>query len=186
MVMPALENEWTAEMVRAIPDDLNQYQVVDGELFVTPAPAWRHGDILTELHLLFAAYLKKHPVGHVKLAPQDVELDSRTLVQPDMFVVPLVEGRKPRTWKEAGQILLAIEVLSPSTARLDRSVKRQRYQRQRVPEYWIIDMDARLVERWRPDDDRPEIISALIRWSAGGRSEELVIDLPVLFAGSLD
>ena len=155
MVMPALEMEWTAEMVRAIPDDLNQYQVVDGELFVTPAPAWRHGDILLQLLIIFADYLRRHPVAHLKIAPQDVELDYRTLVQPDLFVVPLIEGRKPRTWKEAGQILLAIEVLSPSTARLDRSVKRQRYQRQRIPEYWIVDMDARLVERWKPDDDRP-------------------------------
>ena len=135
MVMPALEKEWTAAMVRAIPDDLNQYQVVDWELFVTPAPAWRHRDILGELYLIFAEYLKRHAVAHIKLAPQDVELDYRTLIQPDLFVVPLIEGRKPRTWKAAGQLLLAIEVLSPSTARLDRSVKRQRYQLQRVPEY---------------------------------------------------
>ena len=69
---------------------------------------------------------------------------------------------------------------------LDRSVKRQRYQRQRVPEYWIVDMDARLVERWRHDDERPEIISGLIKWNAGGVSEELEIDLPALFAAPLD
>ncbi len=186
MVMPALEKEWTAEMVRAIPDDLNQYQVVDGELFVTPAPAWRHQDIVGDLHVLFSEYLRKHPVAHVKLSPQDVVLDYRTLVQPDLFVVPLIDGRRPRTWEEAGVILLAIEVLSPSTARLDRTVKRQRYQREGVPEYWIVDMDARLVERWKPGDERPEIITGTIDWvgpSAGGKLE---IDLPTLFAAALD
>lgn len=186
MVMPALTRDWTAEMVRAIPDDLNQYQVVDGELFVTPAPTWRHGDILTELYLLFADYLKQHPVAHVKLSPQDVELDHRTLVQPDLFVVPLIDGRKPRTWKEAGQLLLAIEVLSPSTARLDRSVKRERYQRQRVPEYWIVDIDARLVERWRPDDERPEILTGTIEWAGPFTDEKLEIALPTLFVAALD
>lgn len=185
MAMPALETEWTAEMVRAIPDDLNQYQVVDGELFVTPGPAWRHGDILGELYLTFAEYLKLHPVGHVKLAPQDVELDSRTLVQPDLFVVPLINGRKPRTWDEAGRMLLAVEVLSPSTARLDRSVKRQRYQRERVPEYWIVDLDARLVERWTPDDERPEIVTDNISWAGSPDAEQLEIDLIALFTAAL-
>jgi Uma2 family endonuclease len=184
--MPALEKEWTAEMVRAIPDDLNQYQVVDGELFVTLGPAWRHGDVLLELHLLFAEYLKKHPFAHIKLAPQDVELDIRTLVQPDLFVVPLLDGRKPRTWDEAGRMLLAVEVLSPSTARLDRSVKRQRYQRERVPEYWIVDMDARLIERWKPDDERPEIMSSHIDWEVAPGVEKLEIDLPAFFARALD
>lgn len=185
MAMPAFEKEWTAEMVRAIPDDLNQYQVVDGELFVTPGPAWLHGDILGELYLIFAEYLKIHPVAHVKLAPQDVELDHRTLVQPDLFVVPLIDGRKPRTWEEAGQMLLAVEVLSPSTARLDRSVKRQRYQRESVPEYWIVDMDARLIERWKPNDERPEIITDHISWTGAPDAEKLEIDLTALFTAAL-
>src|SRR5688500_11245429 len=125
MAMPAtMEREWTVEMVRAIPDDNNHYEVVDGELFVTPAPSWRHGDVIAELFLILAEYLKQNPVGHVKLAPQDVVLDHRTLVEPDIFVVPLVEGKKPRAWEDVGEMLLAIEVLSPSTARLDRRVKR--------------------------------------------------------------
>lgn len=117
---------------------------------------------------------------------QDVEFDYRTLVQPDLFVVPLINGRKPRTREAAGQLLLAIETLSPGTARLDRSVKRQLYQRQRFPEYWIVDMDARLVERWKPDDERPEIITGLIQWKAAVTPDKLEIDLPALFAAALD
>ena len=186
MGMPATEREWTAEMVRAIPDDRNQYQVVDGELFVTPPPSWRHGDVVLELSLVLSHYLKKNPVGHLKVAPQGVELDYRTLVEPDMFVVPMVDGKRPRKWEDVRELLLAIEVLSPSTAGLDRRVKRVRYQREGVPEYWIVDIDARLVERWSPSDDRPEIISQEIEWNPVGAAERLVIGLPKLFAGALE
>src|SRR5213076_3345922 len=93
MGMPALDKEWTAEMVRAIPDDNNRYQVVDVELFVTPSPTWRHGDVLLEFCAILLDYLKQNPIGHLKISPQDVELDYRTLVEPDLFVVPLVDGK---------------------------------------------------------------------------------------------
>lgn len=187
MAMPAtMEREWTAEMVRAIPDDNNRYEVVDGELFVTPAPSWRHGDVIAELHLILADYVKQNSVGHVKLAPQDVVLDHRTLVEPDIFVVPLVEGKKPRVWEDVGKMLLVIEVLSPSTARLDRRVKRERYQRECVPQYWIVDVDARLIERWRPSDDRPEILVERIEWEPAGAPEPLVIELREFFQRALE
>src|SRR5688500_2193171 len=186
MGMPAAETEWTVEMVRAIPDDSNRYQVVDGELFVTPSPSWRHGDVVVELALIISKYLSESSVGHLKVSPQDVELDYRTLVEPDLFVVPLVDGKKPRVWEDVRQLLLVIEVLSPSTARLDRRVKRERYQRDGVPEYWIVDVDARLIERWRPNDERPEIASEMIEWQAVGATDPLRIQLPELFTRALD
>jgi Uma2 family endonuclease len=187
MAMPAtMDRGWTVEMVRAIPDDNNRYQVVDGELFVTPSPSWRHGDVVVELALMLAKYLSENAVGHLKVSPQDVELDYRTLVEPDLFVVPLVSGKKPRVWEDVRELLLVIEVLSPSTARLDRRVKRERYQREGVPEYWIVDVDARLVERWRPGDERPEVISGTIEWKPLAASTPLVIDLNDLFARALE
>ena len=103
MGMPAAETEWTVDMVRAIPDDNNRYEVVDGELFVTPAPSWRHGDVVAELFLILSDYVKRNSVGHVKLAPQDVVLDHRTLVEPDILVVPLVEGKNQEHGKMYGQ-----------------------------------------------------------------------------------
>ncbi|MGH7717648.1 MAG: Uma2 family endonuclease, partial [Gemmatimonadaceae bacterium] len=105
-----------------------------------------------------------------------------TMVQPDLFAVPLVEGRKPRTWEEAGRLLLAVEVLSPGTARADRDVKRRLYQRHRVPEYWIVDVDARLVERWRPDNLRPEILAATLEWRPDPERAPFEIDLVRYFA----
>ena len=182
MAMPTPTARWTVEMVRALPDDGNRYEVIDGELFVTPASTWRHGDAVVALVRRLIPYLDTHPIGHLKIAPQDVVYGERTLVEPDLFVVPLVGGRRPRTWEEVGRLLLAVEVLSPTTARADRQVKRRLYQQQGVPEYWIVDVDARLVERWRPVDDRPELVADELAWRPDLERPPLVIDLPAYFA----
>ena len=115
--------------------------------------------------ILFAIrpYVKAHGLGITLTSPADIDLDGRSMVQPDVFVVPpghFVRHRdREPAWSDVRGLLLAVEVLSPSTARRDRGVKRHYYQRNGVSEYWIVDLDARLVERWRPDDERPEIVS---------------------------
>lgn len=181
MGMPQTIENWTAERVRALPDDGWRHEVVDGELLVTPSPTWRHQRAVGALYRRVHEYVAGHRLGSVVLAPADVELDPRTLVQPDLFVVPLVGGRAPESWAETSSLHLVVEVLSPSTARADRQVKRSRYQRAGVAEYWIVDLDARLVERWRPDDARPEIVSGDLAWLPPEATGPLVISLPELF-----
>lgn len=96
-----------------------------------------------------------------------------------MFVLP----RKPfPTWEAAALPLLAIEVLSPSTARYDRAFKRRYYQRAEVAEFWVVDPYAELVERWRPGDERPEIMDGEVSWQPARDVTPLTIDLPALFA----
>lgn len=73
-------------------------------------------------------------------------------------------------------------MLSPSTARADRTTKRRRFQRAGIPEYWIVDMDARVIERWRPRDRRPEVLAETISWQPLSSATPLVIELPVLFS----
>jgi Uma2 family endonuclease len=180
MAMPAT-TRWTAEMVRALPDDGNRYEVIDGELFVTPSPALRHQDAVLAMASLIRPYVNANGIGHVVVSPADVTFDDGSLVQPDVFVTPLVGGRRPREWSEVKTLLLAVEVLSPSTARADRRVKLRLYQRQRVPEYWIVDVDARLIERWRLDDQRPEIVADRLEWQPDPAHPSLVIDLPTCF-----
>jgi Uma2 family endonuclease len=108
-------------------------------------------------------------------------------VQPDLFVAPLTEGRRPRNWKEIRRLVLGIEVLSPSTARADRQVKRRRYQRHGVGEYWIVDLEARLVECWTPADQRPQILTERLDWRPLGEAgPELSIDLVQFFREALD
>ena len=83
------------------------------------------------------------------------------------------------------RLLLAVEVLSPSTARGDRTVKRQFFQRHHVPEYWIVDNSARLVDRWRPGDERAESVTDVLTWQPVPGIEPLTIDLRELFDEAL-
>src|SRR5688572_15889011 len=143
MAMPAQPTEWTVSMVRALPDDGNRYEVIDGELFVTPAPTWTHQRAVRELTLLVAPYVSAQGVGEAIFAPADVVVyGPRKFVQPDLFVVPLVAGAPARSWTEVGRLILAVEVLSPTTARTDREEKLELYREKAVPEYWIVDTDA--------------------------------------------
>jgi Uma2 family endonuclease len=172
---------WTAAMVRALPDDGFRHGVIDGEHLVTPAPSWTHQDGVLQLAVHLDAYLKRHRVGKLMIAPADVEFDEHNMVEPDLFVVPLVDGKKPRTWDEIRALLLAVEVLSPSTARTDRLSKRRLYQRQGVPEYWIVDVDARVVERWRGIHDVGTVLTDRLVWQPDSATPPLTIDLDAYF-----
>lgn len=185
MTMPAINaHRWTADEVRACPDEPGtRFECVDGELLVSPSPRLPHQSAVGYLFRFLDAHAREHEIGAVFMAPGDIELDRFTLVHPDVFVLPLVDGRRPRTAEEIGHPLLLIEVLSPSTARYDRVVKRGRYQRYGV-EYWIVDLEARLLERWPPDTDRPFIHTAHVTWALPN-VPELTVDLSALFIDAL-
>lgn len=172
---------WSLEELHSLPDDGNKYELIHGELFVTPAPTFHHQRAAFVLGTRLQPYVAAHGIGVVVLAPADVLTAEHVMVQPDVFVAGLIEGRQPASWKDVGTPLLVAEILSPSTARADRQVKRRLYQRERVPEYWIVDVDARLLERWRPEDERPEILAERIEWGPDPRHPPLVIDLAGYF-----
>jgi Uma2 family endonuclease len=186
MAMSAIEvPRWTADAVRALPDEPGKrFECVDGELLVSPSPRLAHQSALGAFMIALSAYTRTHTCGAVFMAPTDLELDPHTLVQPDLLVLPLVDGRRPVEEHEIKRPLLLIEVLSPSTARFDRVIKRARYQREGV-EYWIVDLDARLVERWMPTSDSPEVVTDEVRWQPVGVAEPCVIALDALFAEAL-
>jgi Uma2 family endonuclease len=173
---------WTADMVRALPDDGNRYEVIDGELLVTPAPAELHQRAAFRLALLLSPYVDVQRIGEVLLAPADIKLDTYGMVQPDVFVQGFVDGGPSKAWNTGAPLILVVEVLSPSTAKADRTTKRARFQRAGIPEYWIVDTDARVIERWRPEDVRPEVLADKISWQPLPSIEPLVIELPLLFA----
>lgn len=182
MGMATASKHWTIDMVRALPEDRKRYEIIDGELFVTPSPALIHQRAVAQLLLRLAPYLKSRRIGEAVIAPADVEITVDTMVVPDLFVVPPIAGRPPSGWTEAGGLLLVVEVLSPSTARADRVRKRELYARKRIPEYWIVDVDARVFERWRPEDERPEILSERLQWRPDVERDALMIDLIDYFA----
>ena len=182
MGMPQQATRWTAAMVRALPDDGNRYEVVDGELLVTPAPVELHQRAVVALVRLLADYADAQRFGEALASPADLELDPEGLVQPDVFVQGLVGGHLSRGWNTGAPLLLVVEVVSPSTARADRTTKRCRYQRAGIPEYWVVDFDARVIERWRPADERPEVLGEAITWQPHGAAQALTMDLAGLFA----
>lgn len=186
MAMPAvLPRRWTADAVRALPDEPGKrFECVDGELLVSPSPRLVHQSAVLLLWRAVEDFARAHGIGAAFAAPGDLELDPSTLVQPDVYVLPLVNGRRPRTPEEIGHPLLFVEVLSHSTARFDRVVKRRRYQRAGV-EYWIVDLDARLVERWLPDAESPSIHTETIAWEPSTEAPVLTIDLVPLFVEAL-
>jgi len=119
MGMPQTAEIWTAERIRALPDDGLRHEVVDGEHFVTPAPRAPHQDAAFVLATLLYLYAKEHGLGKVMLSPADIELDAHTLVQPDVFVTT---ETRVRNWADAQLLRLAVEVLSQVRGVLGRSL----------------------------------------------------------------
>ena len=105
----------------------------------------------------------------------------RKFVQPDLFVVPLVDGAPMRAWTEVGRLLLAVEVTSPSTRWTDCGRKRTLYREKGVPAYWVIDTDERTVEWTRLDDSPVERLVETLVWQPDRDVSALVIDLPSFF-----
>ncbi len=184
MGMAAVRDITTIEELLALPEDGRRHELLDGEHVETPAPRWAHQFVLNELNYALQQVLHDRDDLHVLTSPADIVLSPRTLVQPDLFVVRREPGKRIEQWADVGVPILAAEVLSPSTASRDRGKKRRLYQQAGVGQYWILDCDARLVERWLPTDERPEIISDVLLWSLpGGATGE--IDVADMFERGL-
>ena len=185
MGMPSSACVWTAAEVREMQDDSRpwpRFELIDGELLVTPSPRRIHQHAVRELLLALDPFVRRHGIGKVELSPADIELVPETIVQPDVFVSPLIGGRAPKEWHETKSLLLAAEVVSPSNARDDRVTKRRFFMRVDVAEYWVVDTDARIIERNRAGVEGVEILDRTLTWTPSGAPEPLVIDLVAFFA----
>ncbi len=167
----------------ALPDDGLRHELLDGVHVVSPAPRPAHQAVFGELFYVLKTSLRGRVDIEVFASPADIILGPKILVQPDIFIVARPDSGRIERWEDAGVPLLAIEILSPSTAARDRGAKRNIYQRAGVTEYWIVDADSRLVERWKPGDERPEVVTGALSWSLPGGAHG-VIDLSELFGAA--
>ena len=167
-------------MVRQLPDDGNRYEVVYGELLVTPAPRPWHEILFGRLMFEIGMYLRREPVGIVLGSRADISWAPDVLVQPDVFVVPLAQART-LDWTRYQDLLLIAEILSPSSARNDRFLKRRRYQEAGIPVYWIVDGDRRQVEVWTPEARFPHMERERLVWHPVGAVEAFTLELAELF-----
>ena len=173
---------WTEEAFYAARDAAppgERWELVDGEVLVTPSPHWLHQRIVGRLYVLLDAYVRPRGFGEIFASPLDVKLQPGLVLQPDLLVVP--SGELRRRSDTVKRLLLAAEVVSPSSARYDRVTKRPHYQRNRVSEYWIVDDMSRTIERWTPDDDRPELLAEQLTWHPSGVSEPFGLDIVQFF-----
>jgi Uma2 family endonuclease len=163
----------TVQELHEMPDDGNRYELIDGELFVTPAPAPRHQQIAFQLGVRLEAARPPHLV--VFTAPLAVYVDATTEMQPDVLVArftDLTEKDLPRP------PLLAVEVLSRSTALVDLNKKKNRYERFGVPSYWVIDPAAQDLIAFELDEDGRYQVTAKV---AGDERFEPKRPFPVSF-----
>lgn len=175
----------TVDEYFALPEDRSIHdELLDGVYVVTPQPTRRHEMVVSALFAILHSALG--PMREFSLFGSHgaVVLGPESVVEPDLFVVPRAPAHAH--WRDGEMAILVVEVLSHGTARRDRGIKRQLYQQAGVKEYWIVDPDARLVERWRPGDQRPEVLQESISWMPSETAPGVTIDLPAFFAEVLD
>jgi Uma2 family endonuclease len=185
MAMPvATHRRWKAEEVRNLQDESRawpRYELIDGELYVTPAPGFRHQAAVLELVVILRPYVVGNKLGGVLTSPADIELEPESVLQPDVFVFPPLDVEQPE-WRSITSLRLAIEVISPSSIRTDRTKKRDQYLKMAVDEYWVVDVEGGHVERWfkhRPD---VEVARSTLEWHPANAAAPLSIDLDAMFA----
>lgn len=165
-----LSRDLTRADLAAAPDDGHRYELIDGSLLVTPAPRRAHQRASVRLVvLLVAGCAEDLEVLH---APFDVVLAEDTVVQPDL----LVARRTDLTERDLPTApLLAVEILSPSTRRIDLMLKRSRYEAAGCRSYWVLDPEVPSITAWELHDGAYELVGE----ASGDESVTLERPFPV-------
>jgi Uma2 family endonuclease len=170
---------WTLEELHRLPDDGNKYELVRGELFVTPAPAENHEMIAARITRILVPYVERNRLGLV-LHPRAVFRWKGSEAEPDLMVrQPKNPGA--RDWDESPMPILIVEILSPTTRRRDLEKKRPFYMEAGIPEYWIVDPETSTITRVRPAA-MDETFGDRLPWSPSGAREPLIVDLAHVFS----
>jgi Uma2 family endonuclease len=137
MSTEVIQGGWRYADLESLPDDGHRYEIIDGTLLVNAAPSYDHQGVVSSL--LFILRTVAPPEFRVLTAPFDVVLADDTVVEPDL-VVALREAFGAKNIP--GPPDLVVEVLSPSTERIDLSMKRDRFERAGIPTYWVVYPDV--------------------------------------------
>ncbi len=140
---------WTYSDYLKLPDDGKRYEILEGELFVSPAPLTQHQRVSKRLLLVLNRALEETGRGEVLYSPLDVMLDDLNVVQPDLIFVRSKNSGIVLEKCVKGSPDLLVEILSPSTHALDRGLKKSLYARFGVPHYWILDLESKCLESFR-------------------------------------
>ena len=144
-----------------LPSDGKRYEIIEGELFVTPAPNFAHQRIVTRLTRFLSAFADDNRLGEVFVSPFDVVFSQFDVVEPDILYVSKARSSVLTDKNVQGSPDLVIEVLSPSTTKVDRTTKLKLYARFGVEEYWIIDPEGPAAEVYRREKGGLEFAATL-------------------------
>src|ERR1043166_897597 len=136
----------TYEDYVVLPNDGRRYEILEGELSVTPAPSTKHQTASGNLFVILAQYIKERNLGKLFHAPIDLILESSSILQPDLLFVSSAHQRIITERAIEGVPDLVVEILSPTTTRTDRVTKAQIYARHSGPAYWIVDPERQNIE----------------------------------------
>jgi len=139
---------WTYEEYARL-DDEQRYEIINGELLMAPAPDWTHQDWSRKLFRRLDKFVMERQLGELAYAPVDVVLDSENVVQPDLLFMAKANLSILQTRGVFDAPDLLIELISPSSVRRDRYVKKELYARFGVKEYWIVDTSNKALEIWK-------------------------------------
>jgi Uma2 family endonuclease len=161
----------------------DRVELIEGELFVTPAPSLGHQDVSGNLYVLLRRAVVEPGLGRVYYAPVDVRLAENTIVQPDLVVILSDRNHILTLPRVEGAPSLVVEIVSPSTSDYDRVTKQGAYARYGVPEFWLVDPAARTVTVCRdPRDDRYLAATVASDTIVSATIPGLSVDLEALFA----
>jgi Uma2 family endonuclease len=163
-----------------LPDDGNRYEIIEGELYVNPAPVPRHQAIVVNLVVVLHNHVRQHGGACVLVSPIDVLLGVGNVVQPDVVVITTANMRIVSQKNLRGAPDLVIEVLSDSTRRKDEIAKRKLYDQAGAAEYWIVDPELELVKIYRRVDGGLQRVAEISTETGGA------ITTPILPGFTLD
>jgi len=186
MEAKSTRQRWTySEFARLPSEGSTRYEVIDGELVVTPAPTPRHQRIVVRLVSQLHVFTTAQGLGEVFPAPLDVLFAEGDYLEPDIVFVRSDRSTLISDRGVEGPPDLVVEILSPSTAARDRGVKLERYRLYGVPEYWVVDPDQRSIEVWDLAAGASEPVqygsSDELRWDPTPGGATLAIALAELF-----
>lgn len=179
MAVPLTEL-WTIEQLDRLPDDGNRYELLDGELLVTPPPSEAHETIVARLTALVVPFVIANDLGLVH-HPRSILQVGGERTEPDLMV------RAPSLhtgWGNAPIPILVVEVLSGSTRDRDLGRKRRFYMKAGVAEYWMVDREEGVVVQVQRSGERRS--STTLTWSPPGTKATLDIDVAKIFADLRD
>lgn len=178
---------WTySEFARLPGEGSTRYEIIAGELVVTPGPSGQHQRVVGRLFAALFGFVDAHALGEAFPGPFDVLFAEGDYLEPDILFVGKDRSHLISDRGVEGPPDLVVEILSPSTAVRDRGIKIERYRLYGVPEYWVVDPEERTIEVWDlvGGATRPAAfgLDDTLRWTPPGASATLAIALADLFA----